>query len=92
MDLFLGECYTAAKQALHTALPDRLLCREKELKVVQGFIDNHVYKGAPGSMYVSGAPGTGKTAVLSHVMRQVQVSVHMYIVLLCGCPIIHGPN
>ena len=69
-----GECYTQAKQALHTALPDRLLCREKELKVVQGFIDNHVYKGAPGSMYVSGAPGTGKTAVLSHVMRQVQVS------------------
>ena len=45
---------------------------------MQGFIDKHVYKGAPGSMYVSGAPGTGKTAVLSHVMKQVQVRDYFY--------------
>ena len=62
MLLSSGECYVQAKQALHTALPDRLLCREKELAVVQKFIDNHVYRGEPGSMYVSGAPGTGENS------------------------------
>lgn len=70
----LGVCYAQARQALHTALPDRLLCREKEMGIVQKFIDNHVNKGVPGSMYISGAPGTGKTAVLSFTMKLIQVT------------------
>ena len=58
-------CYHKAKQALHTALPEKLVCREKEYKEVNDFLDNHINKKTPGSLYISGAPGTGKTAVLS---------------------------
>ena len=68
-----GVCYQKAKQALHTALPDRLLCREKEYKEVNDFLDYHLSKKRPGSMYISGAPGTGKTAVLSKTLNRIQV-------------------
>jgi len=32
------------------------------------WLDTHLVSGNPGSMYVSGAPGTGKTATLSHLL------------------------
>ena len=71
---FTGVCYQQAKQALHTALPERLLCREKEYKEVNDFLDGCLKKKKPGSMYISGAPGTGKTAVLSRTLHRLEVS------------------
>ncbi|XP_072031451.1 cell division control protein 6 homolog [Amphiura filiformis] len=64
-----GECYQKAKQALHTSVPDRLLCREKETKAISSFLQEHLGKDKPASMYISGAPGTGKTACLSSIMK-----------------------
>ena len=69
-----GVCYQRAKQALHTAMPQRLVCREKELEMVTGFIDKHLSSTTAGSLYVSGAPGTGKTAVLTHTIATLRVS------------------
>lgn len=64
------ESYTKAKRALHTSLPDRLLCRDKEIKSIQGFLHEHILKKKPGSLYISGAPGTGKTACLKYLLEE----------------------
>ncbi|ELT90542.1 hypothetical protein CAPTEDRAFT_148720 [Capitella teleta] len=66
------DCYQNVKKALHTALPDRLLCREAEMKTVNDFLDVHLGDEAPGSLYISGAPGTGKTAVVSLIRQRLQ--------------------
>lgn len=71
---FLGQCYSAVKKALHTGAPKSLLCREKELETIQTFLHSHLSKQKPGSLYISGAPGTGKTACLTKVMKQLEVS------------------
>ena len=71
--IFLDECYSSAKKALHTSLPDRLLCREKEIETITTFLKNHVGAKKPGSLYISGAPGTGKTACLKQILQQEKV-------------------
>ena len=67
------ECYSSAKKALHTSLPERLLCREKETQTIQSFLKNHLDARKPGSLYISGAPGTGKTACLKQILQQQKV-------------------
>lgn len=56
--------YQKAKQALHTSTPSRLLCRDNELSKLEKFLSNHLNKKSSGCLYISGAPGTGKTACL----------------------------
>ena len=56
--------FQAARAALHTGRPTTLLCREKEVGAMSTWLDNHMVAAKPGSIYVSGAPGTGKTATL----------------------------
>ncbi|XP_030852856.1 cell division control protein 6 homolog [Strongylocentrotus purpuratus] len=68
------ECYSSAKKALHTSLPERLLCREKETQTIQSFLKNHLEARKPGSLYISGAPGTGKTACLKQILQQQKSS------------------
>ena len=70
---FVGVCYQEAKQALNTALPKKLFCREKQYNDVSSFLDRCLQKQVPGSMYISGAPGTGKTAVMSTIIKKLQV-------------------
>ena len=91
MELFIGpflnsdECYSSAKKALHTSLPERLLCREKETQTIQSFLKNHLHARKPGSLYISGAPGTGKTACLKQILQEHKVFyIHLssyYVVL-----------
>ncbi|XP_074640064.1 uncharacterized protein LOC141898133 [Tubulanus polymorphus] len=66
------ECYQSAKKLLHTAIPDRILCRESEVKTINEFVNEHVDKKQPGSLYVSGAPGTGKTAVITKLIDDMK--------------------
>ena len=56
--------FQQARAALHTGPPKSLLCREKEVGAMSAWLDDHLVGGKPGSIYVSGAPGTGKTATL----------------------------
>ncbi|XP_048579627.1 cell division control protein 6 homolog isoform X3 [Nematostella vectensis] len=67
-----GQCYSAVKKALHTGAPDNILCRDTEIKAVTKFLEKHVQKKKPGSLYISGAPGTGKTACLTMVIRDMK--------------------
>lgn len=66
--------YQVVKQALHTAVPKRLLSREAERDVIVSFLQRHVVPGKPASLYISGAPGTGKTACLNCVLQEHMVS------------------
>jgi len=80
----LGECYQRTKAVLHSSLPsDALIGRAAESTVISEFLSNHLSKMVPGSMYVSGAPGTGKTAVLMKAIEKIQVS----LLDLCRLPL-----
>lgn len=68
-----GTCYQQVKQVLHAAVPDRLQGREREAGILRQFLRDHVLGRRPGSLYVSGAPGTGKTACLSRVLLDCKV-------------------
>jgi len=61
--------FQSARAALHTGAPSYLLCREKQVDTMSQWLDKHLVAGKPGSMYVSGAPGTGKTATLTHLLK-----------------------
>ena len=63
----------SARQAFHNAQPDRLVGRDKERCKIANFINDKIKLKRPGSMYVGGAPGTGKTSVLSQIMKESKV-------------------
>ena len=69
-----GHQYSAVRKVLHSSHPDNLLCREKEMAEIKLFLENHLPRGKPGSLYISGAPGTGKTACLTKIMVELRVS------------------
>ena len=63
-----------AKQALSTSVPDHIVGRDKELAELNKFLNNIGGKtrSKKRSMYMSGPPGTGKTACLSHLLQEQQ--------------------
>ncbi|XP_075702060.1 cell division control protein 6 homolog [Rhinoderma darwinii] len=65
-----ASCYQRVKCALNTAVPKRLLAREKETAAILSFLKAHVSSEKPGSLYISGAPGTGKTACLNKLIQE----------------------
>ncbi|XP_025897203.1 cell division control protein 6 homolog [Nothoprocta perdicaria] len=67
-----GSRFQEAKRLLHTAVPECLLARERETSEIKRFLREHVCAGRPGSLYISGAPGTGKTACVSRVLQDCQ--------------------
>lgn len=61
------------KQALHTSLPQRLLSRDTEQGAIRSFLHETLLQKQPGSLYISGAPGTGKTACVKCVLKDMKV-------------------
>lgn len=68
-----GTCYQQAKLVLNTAVPDRLPAREQEMGVIRNFLKEYICGKKAGSLYLSGAPGTGKTACLSRILQDFKV-------------------
>ncbi|XP_038835155.1 cell division control protein 6 homolog [Salvelinus namaycush] len=64
--------FHSVKQALHTAVPERLLSREAERSSIRSFLEDKALKASPASLYISGAPGTGKTACLNCVLQEMK--------------------
>ena len=79
LDAFLrppsGLSYQRVKRALHTSQPERLVCRDAQHDVVERFVDAHVTGRRPASLYISGAPGTGKTVVMAQIVNKWTVRV-----------------
>ena len=54
------------------AVPASLPCREEEFAEILGYIESKLQEGAGGCCYISGVPGTGKTATVMEVVRYLQ--------------------
>ncbi|XP_072343474.1 cell division control protein 6 homolog isoform X1 [Scyliorhinus torazame] len=80
-----GTCYQQTKQVLNTAIPERLLAREDETEAISRFIVGHVCEQKPGSLYISGAPGTGKTACVERIIEDLKGTLGDTIVISINC-------
>lgn len=66
--------YQDAKKALHSTTPETLPGRQKEFEDLRVFINEHLEEKKSGSLYISGPPGTGKTACLTLILEKANVS------------------
>ncbi|XP_064415881.1 origin recognition complex subunit 1 [Latimeria chalumnae] len=71
-----GNVLEEARARLHvSAVPESLPCREQEFQDVYSFVESKLIDGTGGCMYISGVPGTGKTATVHEVIRCLQYAV-----------------
>ncbi|XP_030386263.1 cell division control protein 6 homolog [Scaptodrosophila lebanonensis] len=61
--------YQNARRVLNSAETQNLPGRESQLQELREFFTTHLDTQTSGSLYVSGQPGTGKTACLSLLLR-----------------------
>ncbi|XP_029429575.1 cell division control protein 6 homolog isoform X2 [Rhinatrema bivittatum] len=87
-----GTWYQQVKQALNTAVPDQLLVREKETDSIRKFLRQHVCGGKPGSLYISGAPGTGKTVCLRKILQDSKEELRAYRTIFINCMSLSSPQ
>ncbi|KAI8978448.1 P-loop containing nucleoside triphosphate hydrolase protein [Pilobolus umbonatus] len=90
--------YQKAKTVFRrTAIPSRLIGREKEREILLKFWLDHVMNNHPGCMYISGMPGTGKTAMLNEIMRMTEDDImalrsHKVKIMVINCMSIQEPK
>ncbi|XP_077462333.1 cell division control protein 6 homolog isoform X2 [Stigmatopora argus] len=77
--------FASVKRALHTAVPERLLSREAEDAAIRTFLREKAVQRQPGSLYISGPPGTGKTACLNCVLRDMKEELSHVQTLVVNC-------
>uniref|UniRef100_A0A1B0DRD7 Origin recognition complex subunit 1 n=1 Tax=Phlebotomus papatasi TaxID=29031 RepID=A0A1B0DRD7_PHLPP len=65
-----------ARDQLHvSAVPKSLPCRENEFRDIYQFLEGRIKDKCGGCMYISGVPGTGKTATVTEVIRSLQLKL-----------------
>nr|XP_040041444.1 cell division control protein 6 homolog [Gasterosteus aculeatus aculeatus] len=77
--------FLSVKQALHTAAPERLLSREAERAAIRSFLEEKALRRRAGSLYISGAPGTGKTACFTCVLQEMKDQLASLQTVLVNC-------
>ncbi|KAJ1922827.1 AAA ATPase [Tieghemiomyces parasiticus] len=87
----------SAKQIFRRAgEPSRLVGREAEHRAIRQFLTRHVVQNRPGSLYISGQPGTGKTASLTgiyHTMvRDFKRSASPIKLVVINCMTVENPK
>lgn len=67
--------------------PDSIICRDSERAVICGFIQNSVLDKQANSLYISGNPGTGKTALTNEVLNSYanRFSAESIVMLNINC-------
>lgn len=81
--------FAKARQALHTTTPSTIFCRDKELAVIENFM-RPLIERKPGSMYISGRPGTGKTACVTHILSNKTFSGKFELIFV-NCMLLRTP-
>ncbi|EDW36464.1 GL10294 [Drosophila persimilis] len=66
--------YQNARRVLNSAETQNLPGREAQLQELREYFTSHLESQSSGSLYVSGQPGTGKTACLSLLLRDPEFS------------------
>ncbi|XP_012224307.1 origin recognition complex subunit 1 [Linepithema humile] len=65
-----------ARSRLHvSAVPKSLPCREEEFNNIYTFLEGKLIDKSGGCIYISGVPGTGKTATVNEVIKCLKRSV-----------------
>ncbi|KAI1786444.1 P-loop containing nucleoside triphosphate hydrolase protein [Ganoderma leucocontextum] len=68
-----GDAWLRAMHVLHVAArPGALPCREEEYGRVLRAVEELLEEGSGGCIYISGVPGTGKTATVHAVVRELK--------------------
>ncbi|KAL9587286.1 MAG: hypothetical protein Q9212_000333 [Teloschistes hypoglaucus] len=68
--------FQSARSALHvSSIPATLPCREEEFNTVYTHLEAAISAGSGTCIYISGTPGTGKTATVREVVAQLNASV-----------------
>ncbi|KAI1319099.1 AAA ATPase [Mortierella claussenii] len=79
-----------------TTEPHRLVGRVAERETILAFCRDHILTPKAGSLYISGQPGTGKTALLKEVMRdmesEIKESSHEIMSVTLNCMTIKDPR
>ncbi|CAO3564655.1 unnamed protein product [Mortierella alpina] len=79
-----------------TAQPHRLVGREMEREEIRNFCREHILKPNAGSLYISGQPGTGKTALLNEILQDMEPELeeakHKIKIVVINCMTIKDPR
>ncbi|KAB5579975.1 P-loop containing nucleoside triphosphate hydrolase protein [Coniochaeta sp. 2T2.1] len=68
--------YQLARSQLHVAsVPTSLPCRESEFSLVYSHLEAAITDGTGSCIYISGTPGTGKTATVREVVSRLDEAV-----------------
>jgi origin recognition complex subunit 1 len=68
--------FQIARSKLHvSAVPASLPCRENEFSEVYSQLESAITDGSGACIYISGTPGTGKTATVREVVSQLNSAV-----------------
>ena len=72
----LASPFQIARNQLHvSSVPSALPCREEEFSAVYSHLEAAITDGSGSCIYISGTPGTGKTATVREVVAQLHASV-----------------
>jgi origin recognition complex subunit 1 len=67
--------YKQLQANLHvSAVPSSLPCREEEFNEIREHLEGAINAGTGGCIYISGVPGTGKTATVREVIATLRES------------------
>ncbi|TVY37714.1 Origin recognition complex subunit [Lachnellula subtilissima] len=67
--------FQTARSRLHvSSVPTSLPCREDEFASVYSHLEAAIYEGTGACIYISGTPGTGKTATVREVVAQLNAA------------------
>jgi origin recognition complex subunit 1 len=76
----LDSPYQLAQANLHvSAVPSSLPCREEEYAQILDYLEVAVEEGTGACIYISGVPGTGKTATVREVVRNLNAQVEAQV-------------
>jgi origin recognition complex subunit 1 len=73
---YLASPYQRARSTLHvSSVPLSLPCRDAEFSTVYTYLHSAITSGTGACLYISGTPGTGKTATVREVIAQLHSAV-----------------